>query len=383
MKSKVMNNKRTWIAWLFIVLYSFICLYIHMAQLSLIPDNVIPSDLSTHIVISNGGWIIYSGIFLVINLLYKYLGELAGAYAVAVIFSLMDLLGVLVTAYFLKYVDKQNVSDCLLLLEALALNVVLNCALPGVASVYISGNMWGNITYTAMKPFAMIVFFIFIELRKKQYNKSFIKYLIAFLVMLTISTGLKPNFTVSLMPLVGISVIYDFCKKRISIIKALSLAGAFLPSFYIMYKQYRILFQGQGAGSTAFMPGYTFSIMSDYVVLMILLSILFPLIVTLYNASKMYKDIFSRSVLYLWIINLCIAFLFGENGYRQNHGNFLWGLFFATFLWFVDASRWYSKNISEYKATKDKKKLVIVIIMSASFILHMGSGIVKLVEYVI
>lgn len=383
MKSITKETNKTVCAWLFIVVYFVVCLYIHMEQILLIPGKFVPSDLPAHIVISNEGWTIYSGIFLVIHIIYLCFSEGVAPYVVVSLFSLLDLLGVLVTAYFFKYIDKQDTSDFVVLVEAIALNIVLNCAMPGVASMYLNGNMWGNITYTAMKPFAFFTFFLFTEMRMKEYCKSFSRNYIMFVIFLTITTGLKPNFTISIMPLIGISVIYDFCKKRIPFKKALLLAMAFLPSFYIMYKQYRILFQGQGAGGTVFMPGYVLGLMSDYVVIMILLSVLFPLVVTIYNIKTIHKDIFSKSVLYLWLINFGIIFLFGENGYRQNHGNFLWGSYFATFLWFVDAYRWYWKNVLECKKDKSKKKIIMAIFLTIIFLLHLVSGIVYLVDCIV
>lgn len=376
-------KKKTIFAWLVVVLYFVVCLYIHMVQASLIPGKFLDSDLLAHIIIANEGWTIYSGIFYVIHLIYVYLSEGIAPYAVVILFALLDLAGVLVVAYFFKYVEKQNASDFVVLVEALALNIVINCSLPKVADIYLVGNLWGNITYTAMKPVAVIAFVVFVEMRKKQYTIAFVKSLLLFLFFITVSTGIKPNFTISLMPLMGITVFFDFCKKRISFGKALILAMTFLPSFYIMYKQYRILFQSQGAGGTAFMPGYVLGLMSDYVPIMILLSIIFPLFVMIYNRKFIFKDIFSRSVIYLWLINFVIVLLFGENGYRQNHGNFLWGSYFATFLLFVDSYRWFWKNVMECKVTKKKSQIVLTIIMTIIFILHLSSGIVYLVECIL
>lgn len=150
----------------------------------------------------------------------------------------------------------------------------------------------------------------------------------------------------------GLSVIYDFLKKKISFVKSLLIATTFIPSFYIMYKQYRILFQSAGTGETVLAPGYFFNQVSDHVIVMILLSVLFPSIISIYNVHKLRHDIFSRNVVYFWLINFGIVFLFAESGYRQNHGNFLWDLYFSTFLWFVDAFLWYWKNLSDFFTSK-------------------------------
>lgn len=376
--------KKTLTAWFFIALYFAICLYIHMEQLQLIPGKFVNSDLPAHISISNEGWTIYTGIFLIIRILYQCLSANIAPYAVAILFSCLDLLGVLTTAYFFKYIERQQIPGFLLLYEALALNIVINCTLPKVSSLYIRGNMWGNISYAAMKPFALITFFVFIEIRKNQYMGNFKRSLLCFLIFLTIVTGLKPNFTVGLMPLVGCSVIYDFLKKKVSFKKSLLLATAFIPSLYIMYKQYRILFQSDGSGGTVLAPGYAFAQVSDYVMVMLLLSVLFPLIISINNVSKIRNDIFSRSVIYFWLVNLGIAFLFAESGYRQNHGNFLWGLYFATFLWFIDACRWYYKNIVDCIDCKlDKNRKIVLLFASIALVFHLTNGISYLIECIV
>ena len=353
-------------------LYVIGCVLVHMNQLGYFPHKFLPTDFPTHIYLSLEGWVPYSGLFLVFRIIFIIFGDFGG-YASIAFFTLLDLSSVILCWLILTHDSEIKLNKSLLLIASTLINVISGFSIPLFGNRYITGNMWGNITYSGMKPFAICTLFFFFLIRKNNYSEKFWKLFIFFTIALTISTGIKPSFTISFMPVIAFLVIMDCNKKRVKFYKVCVLASAFIPSLYLMYKQYRILFQQTGAGKTAINVGYTFKLMSNVYPLMLILSFIFPLIFCALN-YKTTKAFPMKTTLFLWGISFIVALLFIENGARINHGNYLWGLFFSTFYWFYESERQLLISISQCKENKTKYDYKIIIPL-VIFIICVGFGI--------
>ncbi len=105
---------------------------------------------------------------------------------------------------------------------------------------------------------------------------------------------------------------------------------------------------------------------------MILLSIAFPVVVALMNHKKQ-KQVMELATLLLWGVSFLIELLFIEDGARMKHGNYLWGLFFATFVWYIVSIKQYVENIIDQKHNRaESRSRIRIVIESILF----GSGII-------
>jgi hypothetical protein len=196
---------------------------------------------------------------------------------------------------------------------------------------------------------------------------------ISFLVILS---GLaKPNWLLIMIPALGIISIITFIKRNYINWPALNIT--LISSITVLGWQYYFKFMDASAPIyeskiVITNPFEVWSHYSDFLLIKIILSILFPLYVTIFF-WKVIKDDFLFSYGWLlFLIGLIYTGFFGESGAYKFAGNFVWCGQIACFMLFVSAAAiFFSKCILNYN--KDKKKIIIG---SALFCAHVICGLI-------
>lgn len=206
---------------------------------------------------------------------------------------------------------------------------------------YIGLANYHNPTVHMLRPFALLMFLLAMDVLECRRAPAW-KILFGALVFAA-ATFLKPSYTVTLLPALGIMALYWLWQRR-PIHWPLAF-GIGLPSVIILAAQFLITYiQGEPDGGIAFMPFEAARMLSGYLPLKFFLSIFFPLVVALAFWKQARND---RALALAWLSFLMGAiqfYFFIELGSRYTHGNFVWGAQITLFILFVASIRFLLVN---------------------------------------
>ena len=214
---------------------------------------------------------------------------------------------------------------------------------------YIGLANYHNPTVHMLKPLALIstIFAIDIVNGKKS---GWWAVLFSALIMM-ISTWLKPNFALVILPALGLACLLRLLQKR-QIDWKMVIWGFAVPGVVNLFFQWLIAYvYGDPGEGIIIAPFQVEKAFSDWIFLKFILSSLFPLIV-LYIARK--ELLQNSSLLVGWsafLMGVIQNYFLAEGGERLLHGNFRWSGQIGLFILFAITVNWLLKN----KATLREK----------------------------
>lgn len=246
-----------------------------------------------------------------------------------------------------------------------------------------SPNVWHNPTNPMVRPFAVIIFYMFLTMYKRYKNnishtKMFKSSEVLVLAILMILSQLaKPSFLQIFIPGLGIFLLIELISsKGKSFLFCLKIACICIPSVILIIVQYIISFYysvedtGIAFGwlevAKAFAPNAYISV---------LLVIVFPLFVIITDFKKLIlkKDI-QFSIILLAVGWLEYASLV-EEGARKYHGNFSWGYLISLFIIWMVTLVYFIKYTFDSENFSQKKYKFITYIGWSFLFLHFICGI--------
>jgi hypothetical protein len=200
---------------------------------------------------------------------------------------------------------------------------------------YMNTTVYHNPTYHVMKLFVIPVFFLALRVIDPQpysdlRRRVFLALVAALLVML-MTLG-KPNYTICLLPGLGLYVLYRLLKRQ-PIDWLLLILGIGLPALWVLGFQYVVAY---GKPNISVAPGYSQSL-QDWttqwkIPFQFCVSILFPaLVYGLHFAQARRTPYLNLAWVILFIGAFQMYFLY-ETGPRERHGNFIYGGYAASFV---------------------------------------------------
>ncbi|MBE5852733.1 MAG: hypothetical protein E7299_07270 [Lachnospiraceae bacterium] len=347
-----------------IALYGISSAFLYYKQTQWTGGAVYESDLPAHIkMIIVDGWY-YSLTAFVYKALYMF-GN--GPMAIAVFLAICTVAAVYLTYFLmLKLCDTYKILkidieetlakskwESLLLCLAFLINFVMPCYIRGFSNGrYIgmeSANIWHNSTYIVMKPLALLCIILYIDLMDSYQDTLSVKSWFAFSFTLVICTGVKPSFLVAFAPMMAIFLLLDLI-KGIPFQKVVFFGLTVIPSLLVILLQNAVLFGDNTGNGWEIRPGYALSMHSGYPLIAAALSILFPLVVLVWNVRRLKID---RWVSFAWLmafVGFAEVFLLCETGGRASDGNFMWGYSFAILIIFVVSVLLWLAEIQAVKA---------------------------------
>jgi len=246
---------------------------------------------------------------------------------------------------------------------------------------YIGINVYHNATMALLKPFAILSFLAATQVYITK-TKS-LALIIGYGISAVLATIAKPSFTVALLPALGVFTLYRLTRKQ-WVNWRLLLIGIVLPVLFVLGWQYWFTYAstqdiGGGDWHVILAPLAVFKSWSNYLIPKFLLSIVFPLGITIIYFPKVRKEIDLLLAWLIFIFGTAYAYLLAEEGVRITHGNFVWSaqiglfiLFVFTAFFFVKQSPWATRTEKNFRAGVAWKFWVGV----ALFSLHLLSGII-------
>lgn len=320
------------------------------------------------------------------SLLYIIIGVLARTFGYEAVCVFESVLVVLTWYCAVRLIEKvSGFYSIVSLYVSLGLIFLTTINLPGIYGFYYTGSIitqpWHNITYIAMRLFAVLTVSCFIDLYKNYPGCVRLRDYALVSIFLFLSACMKPNFLVSFSLALLIVLIVDFAKDRRrweNLRNYVIIGSTVFPSLAVLYLQSRILYpQGIGGGeetsglALAWFPGF-FSQGVGTTVLKLILCLAFPVIVLAMNKGGSRMD---RFIVLLYLVSFAIVNLLHETGPRQNHGNFYWCIYGAGYLLFLISASLFLKNWREGFPEGRKSALVYKISCAALFACHVISGL--------
>lgn len=281
---------------------------------------------------------------------------LSAEWAIAVTLTLLNCISVILVKFFInkhfKCIEESVSWKCPVLFWKVMLSVlaitlflvsmlfpVLDYSFPGINTRYLgvfTPNPYHNATYLAVRPFAIICFFVFVDLLKS-YEKDFSwKKGIAFSILLLLTTMTKPTFTLLFVSAAGLIMLFRLISSRFANLKSTIFLGiCFIPTFCNLLYQFFGMFDITGEKGSSMELGWltAWKMYCGNIPLAILLAWAFPIIVFLIHHREIKENTAYRFSLLLALLSLVFITVFYESGTRSKSMNFSWiymhGLFFA------------------------------------------------------
>lgn len=259
--------------------------------------------------------------------------------------------------------------------------------LPGINYKYLgvfTGNPFHNATYMATRPFAILAFLWCGKLlgnyeqgysgkwKNAESGVNMRDYLL-FALFLLLTTMTKPSFTIVLVGVVGLIMVYRMiCSKFRNFLPSLQLGLCFIPTFIDLLYQYKGVFvPEEGAeGGIGFSLGEVWGMKCDNIPLAICLAAAFPLLVLLLNFKQLKSNVLYRFSWQIYLMGFVMAFFLYEKGSRKPDFNFSWGYMHGIFFAFVGAL------IVLLQATAGRKKPLLLVVQWLSYLCHVACGII-------
>jgi hypothetical protein len=186
---------------------------------------------------------------------------------------------------------------------------------------YLGMTTYHNPTIILLRPFAILQFIY--TVRAFQERSSTWRQVSLTALISLLATYIKPVFAICILPAIGILMAYRLLKKQELNWKILSL-GLILPTVVVLAWQYMLTYQASGSGGIIFAPFSVMRLYSKWLTAKFLLSILFPLFVTVFYFSKARRDMGMILGWLIFLMSVVCTYFLSESGTSLNSGNFTW-----------------------------------------------------------
>lgn len=198
---------------------------------------------------------------------------------------------------------------------------------------YIGLANYHNPTVHMLRPFALLMFIFAMDVLQGPGHSAW-KILFAALVV-SAATFLKPSYTVTLLPALGLMALYWLFKRR-PIDWYLAIFGFGLPAVLILGAQFLVTYiRGEPDGGIALMPFRAAQMLSGFIAIKFFMSIFFPLVISLVFFRQVRRDATMGLAWLGFAAGALQYFLLIELGSRFTHANFLWGAQITLFVLFA------------------------------------------------
>jgi hypothetical protein len=239
---------------------------------------------------------------------------------------------------------------------------------------YVGINVLHNPTMVMLKPFALLLFAVTIHLLSHRLRVTARTVALVVLLIL-LSVIAKPNFVLVLLPTLLVVVAYRFYRRERADLKTVILL-LIVPMIVVLALEYVFMYifidsQNGGGGGILFAPLLTIYVYDRQVALLpikFLLSILFPLTVTLLYRQQAFKDLSLRLAWLIFVIGAAQMYLFAEGGDRLRDGNFWWSAQIGLFILFVASALFWLRHFRDQPGWRGRVCLIV-------FLLHVICGI--------
>lgn len=284
----------------------------------------------------------------------------------------VTLTSVLETVVILYFFLRKNLSA--LLAGALSIGLLLIGPLAAFYPIdhlwYIGGYVWPNIyhnpTFLLLRPFAILQFYFAYEAMRGK-KAAWPEIVLAALISLAAAFA-KPNYIICLLPALGIIALIRLLRKEAVDWKQLIL-GIGIPSVAILIWQYLLAFYTNSQSQIVISPFSVMALYSQNLLLKFLLSIVFPLIVTILYWKDAIRDPRIQLGWLSFVFGAICTYFIADAGILYPQGTFIFSGEITLFILFVCCIFFLAERKLPEKSTVSR-----FLVLTTGF-LHLLSGI--------
>ncbi|MBR5066985.1 MAG: hypothetical protein IKX08_04990 [Lachnospiraceae bacterium] len=375
--------------------YCFELVLLHYNQTLFPVTGKYESDLFAHIEMALDGWG-YS-ILAVIFRLFAFLPEFGFHFAIAAFLCICEA-GTIALTYILLRNNKLETKAAIVLtaMSGFVAPAYIRAIQPYRYIGYQSGSIWHNSTYIVMKFTALICIILYLFISEKYKEKMSAGEVIAFAILLAITTSVKTNFILVFAPVALLFLIADRI-LGVPLKRLLLCALTVIPSVAVILFQEYVLFGEETGNGIVIEPLYSVYLRAEKPYFTMILSAAFPILILLFNIVPVLRDTFldfkdkKRGLTHrffllawaMWFVAFAEYILLRETGQRELDDNFAWGYDFCIFVLFVVSIIYFAKTIKEIIekmrnkefAAIDVFKTIFVVLTAALLIYHTYCGV--------
>ena len=349
--------------------YCFELVLLHYNQTLFPVTGKYESDLFAHIEMALDGWG-YS-ILAVIYRLFAALPEFGFHFAIATFLCVCEA-GTLALTYVLLRSRKIETKTAIVFtaMSGFAAPAYIRAIQPYRYIGYQSGSIWHNSTYIVMKFTALICIVLYLTISEKYKEKMSAGEVIAFAILLAVTTSVKTNFILVFAPVALLFLIIDRI-LGVPVKRIILCALTVIPSVAVILFQEYVLF-GESTGNGIIIdPLYSVYLRAEKPYFTMILSAAFPIVILLFNIAPVLKDTVldfkdrKRGLTHrffllswaMWFVAFAEYLVLRETGQRELDDNFAWGYDFCLFILFVVSIMYFIKNIKALIEKISKKNM--------------------------
>ena len=375
--------------------YCFELVLLHYNQTLFPVTGKYESDLFAHIEMALDGWG-YS-ILAVIFRLFAFLPEFGFHFAIASFLCICEA-GTIALTYILLRNNKLETKAAIVLtaMSGFVAPAYIRAIQPYRYIGYQSGSIWHNSTYIVMKFTALICIILYLFISEKYKEKMSAGEVIAFAILLAITTSVKTNFILVFAPVALLFLIVDRI-LGVPLKRLLLCALTVIPSVAVILFQEYVLFGEETGNGIVIEPLYSVYLRAEKPYFTMILSAAFPIVILLFNIVPVLRDTFldfkdkKRGLTHrffllawaMWFVAFAEYILLRETGQRELDDNFAWGYDFCIFILFVVSIIYFAKTIKELIekiknkefAATDVLKSIFCVLTAALLIYHTYCGV--------
>ncbi len=225
-------------------------------------------------------------------------------------------------------------------------------------------NVWHNPTTVACRPFMILITVLTVEYWScdreehvavgRRSLKKTTAYQWGLMLLLLISTIIKPSYLMVYLPVCGLRGLYLLGKGRgKNIISLICQHLYFIPSLLVFLWQYIKIYLLGGISGNVGESGIEIAffkvarLYASSVTVSLILKMAFPFLVILIWRKVLFKDKLFQLVFAQFVSGLLITWTFAETGKRAKHGNFGWGNMLAASLFWIFCVIFFVKEVLE------------------------------------
>lgn len=239
---------------------------------------------------------------------------------------------------------------------------------------YIVPNPYHSPTYVLLRPFAVLIFFEIVDnlFSKWKWTRSILTALLIVCASLA-----KPNFTITIMPALGLLIVLFYFQKIRNINWFYVIGSIGFTSIIVLISQFIINYSGDRGEGILLAP---FKSMLNWlpnipsVLACLFLSLLFPILVAVFYWDDLKSKLSFRLACLNLIVAIVIGYLFVEEiNWASN--NFWWGAMIGLFILFFETIIVFGKRLIttiEQKQHLTWKNIVLII----AIFMHLACGII-------
>ena len=246
-----------------------------------------------------------------------------------------------------------------------------------------------------MKFTALICIVLYLVISEKYKEKMSAGEVIAFAILLAVTTSVKTNFILVFAPVALLFLIADRI-LGVPLKRLFLCALTVIPSVAVILFQEYVLFGEETGNGIIIDPLYSVYLRAEKPYFTMILSAAFPILILLFNIVPVLRDTFldfkdKRGLTHrffllswaMWFVAFVEYILLRETGQRELDDNFAWGYDFCLFILFVVSIIYFAKTIKEIIEKIRKKefaaidvfKTIFCVLTAALLIYHTYCGV--------